>query len=100
MEEFVKCEFFVDGMHCAACELLIEKKLSKHKGVKKVDAQLANEKVYLEINRELNQDELREELSELITKDGYKLLSNKKNNHKINYKELTTALVIAGVFIG
>ena len=69
------CEFAVEGMHCAACEITIEKKLSKFKGVKKVDAKLNKNKVYLELAKDVNPEDVREDLSKLIEPAGYKLLS-------------------------
>ncbi|MBT7754815.1 MAG: heavy-metal-associated domain-containing protein, partial [Candidatus Magasanikbacteria bacterium] len=41
-------EFFVTGMHCAACELLIEKKCLEIPGVISVDASLSNESIKIE----------------------------------------------------
>jgi sulfite exporter TauE/SafE/copper chaperone CopZ len=34
------CTLYVDGMHCASCEILIEKKLLKENGIEAVDATL------------------------------------------------------------
>lgn len=34
------CTIYVDGMHCASCEVLIEKKLLKMEGVQSVDASM------------------------------------------------------------
>ena len=48
-KEFVyKYEYHVSGMHCPACELLVEKKIEKLKIVKNVNAVLSDKKVYLE----------------------------------------------------
>ncbi|WKZ30896.1 MAG: sulfite exporter TauE/SafE family protein [Candidatus Dojkabacteria bacterium] len=42
-QKYETCEYYVDGMHCAACELLIEKKiLKKYENVGSVDASLAD----------------------------------------------------------
>ena len=41
------CELYVEGMHCAACEILIEKKLKKVDGVTYVDAKLNDNKVII-----------------------------------------------------
>lgn len=37
-EDLKVCTYSVDGMHCAACEVLIEKKILKQNGVKSVEA--------------------------------------------------------------
>jgi len=43
-----ECTFYVKGMHCSSCELLIEKELLEKKGVKAVDASTSNETVTIE----------------------------------------------------
>lgn len=40
-----ECTLYAQGMHCASCEVLIEKKLLKHEKVESVDASQANGKV-------------------------------------------------------
>lgn len=40
--------YYVSGMHCSSCELLIEKKLLKQNGVKAVDVSLSNGSVRIE----------------------------------------------------
>ena len=42
-----QCTLYVDGMHCASCEILIEKKLLKQEGIESVDASLAKGKVQM-----------------------------------------------------
>ncbi|MBW7953575.1 MAG: sulfite exporter TauE/SafE family protein [Candidatus Dojkabacteria bacterium] len=45
MSKLKECVLYVDGMHCAACEVLIEKKLLEQSGVESVDASLKGAKV-------------------------------------------------------
>lgn len=33
--------YYVQGMHCPSCELLIEKEIKKHVGIDKVDVSLS-----------------------------------------------------------
>lgn len=40
--------YFVRGMHCASCELLIEKEILKISGVKSVEASIKNNEVLIE----------------------------------------------------
>jgi sulfite exporter TauE/SafE/copper chaperone CopZ len=89
-QQLQTCEFFVAGMHCAACELVIEKKLAKVAGVHKVDAKLAEHKVYITTERELNAAEL----TELIREDGYQIVAQQQQR-QINWRELGVAFVIA-----
>lgn len=41
------CTLYVDGMHCASCEVLIEKKLLRQDGIESVDASLKGNKVVI-----------------------------------------------------
>ena len=58
---------YVSGMHCATCEILIEKKLLKKDGIESVDASLKNNQVNLVVNQnyQLNLSELNQELASL-----------------------------------
>jgi sulfite exporter TauE/SafE/copper chaperone CopZ len=93
------CELFVEGMHCAACELVIEKKLSKFPGVKKVDAILSQNKVKLNLDGNVDIETIREDMSKLIEPDGYKL-SSEKQTLQVNWKEIQIAGIIAMIIIG
>ena len=94
------CEFSVEGMHCAACELLIEKNLSKFKGVKSVDVVLNQNKVYLELEEGIDSERIRQDLSSLIEPDGYRLIAgNELIKEKINYKDLIIGALIAVLFL-
>lgn len=44
--------YYVKGMHCASCEVLIEKKLLKIPGIKAVDASTANGRAVIEFEGE------------------------------------------------
>jgi sulfite exporter TauE/SafE/copper chaperone CopZ len=95
IQQDFNCQFYVEGMHCAACELLIEKKLSKIDGVKKVDAKLGEGKVFIEADRELTANEL----SQLVEGNGYKIVDKKQNSRSINYKELIIAFLITSIIV-
>ena len=47
-----KIVFKISGMHCASCAANIEQALKKEAGVNSVNVNLANEKLYLEIDRQ------------------------------------------------
>ena len=61
-----KYEYHVSGMHCPACELLVEKKIEKLEIIKNVNAVLSDKKVYLETGAEISSDELLAQVNELI----------------------------------
>jgi uncharacterized protein len=98
--DLIKCEFYVEGMHCAACELLIEKKLAKYQGIKNVDAKLTEGKVHLQLTTDVNQDELRADLNKLIEPDGYQLLAEKSDLQKNIVQEFSVGFIIAGTIMG
>jgi sulfite exporter TauE/SafE/copper chaperone CopZ len=98
MKENMKCEFNVEGMHCAACELVIEKKFSKYKGVKKVDAILSEGKVHIEFEGDQDIPKVQKELSALIEPDGYKLVDNFSEN-KVNWSQLVKGFGIAVIVV-
>ncbi|HSX39049.1 MAG TPA: sulfite exporter TauE/SafE family protein [Candidatus Saccharimonadales bacterium] len=66
MAEYTKKHtYFVEGMHCASCELLIEKKLLKNQGITKVKAFISQNRVEVAYTDELPSiDKLNEQFSE------------------------------------
>lgn len=91
-------QFNVDGMHCAACELVIEKKLSKLKGIKKVDAHLSECRVVIESEKEVST----QLLNAAVEGSGYRIYSGEKLISRTDSSELLygfgIALVIALLF--
>lgn len=85
--------YFVSGMHCASCEILIERKLLEFPGVKSVEASVKEGKVLLvceDIKPSL------EKLNKLFKKEGYRF--SEKPIEEKGGKEgnnLLLALVIA-----
>ncbi|MBI4250286.1 sulfite exporter TauE/SafE family protein, partial [Candidatus Uhrbacteria bacterium] len=64
------------GMHCASCEVLIERKLKKVPGVEGVSAQYANGEAELLCTREPQL----QELQQAIQKDGYTISHQQNRN--------------------
>ena len=60
--------FYIRGMHCASCEVLIEKKLLEIEGIKSADAQLALGQVAIEYEKEIPSTQL---LNQLFRKHNY-----------------------------
>lgn len=73
-KNLIKKKYYVEGMHCSSCEILIEKKLIKRDGVEAVDASLANCEldVVLEQGKFIDLNEVNRELEPL----GYKIKKN------------------------
>lgn len=96
--ENLTCELAIDGMHCAACEVLLEKKISKIKGVKSVNASLSNNKVKLKLDKDFDQKQLTSEINKLINDDGYSVNSGNKIE-KSSAKEYVIAIGISLIFV-
>ncbi len=62
-------KFFVSGMHCASCELLVEKKLLKIRGIKSVEASVGRGEVIIEYEGDLPEVS---KLNEIFREDNYK----------------------------
>lgn len=98
--------YSIKGMHCAACEVLIEKKLLEFPGVKAVDASLGNSEATIEYEGEKPNTE---QLNAMFKKDNYTFSENKssidtgvpENTGVINSTllGLTFAVVIIAVFL-
>lgn len=73
--EIKECKYFVDGMHCASCEVLIEKKvLKKLENVEYVDASLTSGEITL---RHTGEKPSADELSEMFKESGYRFSTRK-----------------------
>ena len=60
--------YYVEGMHCASCEILIEKKLSALKGIKSVEASTDKEAVFVVFER---QRPSASKLNEIFKRENY-----------------------------
>lgn len=90
--------FYVSGMHCQACVLLIEDKLKDYAGVAEVKAELNHREVVVSGQFSLGGEELAQAFTEIIKPDGY-TLSLEKPNHDRKWKEFYYALPLAAVII-
>lgn len=98
-----KCEYKVEGMHCAACELVIEKKFAKFPNMKNVNAILSKENVVFEIEGEIDEEKLFQEMNDAINPNGY-FVVREKVKEAINYPDLAKgfgfSLIVILLFIG
>jgi len=94
--------FYIEGMHCASCEILIEKKLLEIENIKSVEASTAKGEVLIEYD---NEKPTPHKLNEIFKKEGY-VFSNQpiKSVNDFKPKEifitLGAGLLIIAVFIG
>ena len=95
--------YFVKGMHCASCEVLIEKKLLESEGVKSVDASVGKGQVLIEYE---NNKPSAEKLNEFFKKENYifsdKPLETKNENPKNDWLIIIGSallLIVAFIFL-
>src|SRR3989344_2092476 len=75
--------YSVKGMHCAACEILIEKKLLELPGVKAVDASTADGKATIEYEGEKPRIDT---LNNIFKKDNYTFFENQIISEEVSEK--------------
>lgn len=98
-----KTIFFAKGMHCASCEILIEKKLLELDGIKVVNASVANNSVEIEYDK--NKPSV-SYLNRLFKKEGYTFSENNSFSDKKESKNkkgiiisILTAIIIILIFV-
>jgi uncharacterized protein len=98
MSQIKERRYYVAGMHCASCELLIEKKILEIKGVKSIEASNINNQILIEFEGEpmgVNS------LNQLFKQEGY-TFSDKpftKTEEKTKKDDWITVICFALIFI-
>lgn len=87
--------YYIQGMHCAACEIVIEKTIIKEKSVESVDASTSSGSVIVEYNspKTLSVNYF----NKLFKKDGYHFSLNNPTSEPV--ADPMTALLIGAAFI-
>jgi uncharacterized protein len=90
-------EYYVKGMHCASCEVLINKEVSKMPGVDKVKVSLADSsvKVYSDTNEFPKINTLDDALSEL----GYTFHNERPKNAPLARNDVLKVIGVFAAFI-
>ena len=100
--------YFVRRMHCASCEIILEKDILNLEGVKAVEASANKGKVVIEYDKEYPTEE---KLNNIFKKQGYLFSENKLNEKKgisliaknkdgnivVNKKQLKSFSITAGI---
>lgn len=86
------CTLFVSGMHCASCEVLIEKKLAKVEGVRSVKASLKDKKVEVTITD--NSPNI-EKMNKALVEHGYFLSKESEDQSPLTFNAIITGLGIS-----
>jgi len=89
--------YYVKGMHCSSCEILIEKKLLENEGVTSVEASTGKGEVTIEYRGERPKAE---KLSQIFRKDGYSF-SDSQDEIKsgLKVKDIILVIGIGALFI-
>ncbi len=90
--------WYVQGMHCPACETLIEKKLTKQQGVSHVQAKLATKQLTIAYDKDgghLSADNI----NAVIAKHGYSVTKEPSNQPRYNLNTIFTAMTFVGIVI-
>ena len=98
-QQLKKIKLKVHGMHCASCEVLVERKFKKVAGVEKVNVNHSNGHAEILYSKELNLNEL----NNLVKQDGYHVSfwhdrhkSEHQTEHKNTWKDY---FQIGGIFL-
>jgi len=75
--------YYIQGMHCASCELLIEKKVLKQDGIEVADASMSNQTLSISYHGKTPEIQT---LNSLFKADGYSF-SHEKKKQKQTWKQ-------------
>ncbi|MBI5731755.1 MAG: heavy-metal-associated domain-containing protein, partial [Candidatus Magasanikbacteria bacterium] len=89
--------YYVGGMHCASCEILIEKKLLEIENIKSVEASTAKGEALIEYDNERPSPH---KLNEIFKKEGYNFSDQPKETmNSFKTKEFIITLGIGLLII-
>ncbi len=86
-----KISLVTKGMHCASCEVLIEKKLLEMTGIKSVEAKAGNGEVLIEYTGE--KPDIKR-LNEIFKKENYVFSEHPPKNEEASAERSNGSLVI------
>jgi uncharacterized protein len=100
MSKSCELKFWVSGMKCSDCEIILEEALEKTVGVKKAIVSLDSGTAKVEILEEALETEILDKANKLLSEKGYSLSKTQiKNNPKTNWEEIIYAFAISLVII-
>lgn len=88
--------YAVKGMHCASCELLIEKKLREIKGIKKVKASTSQGKVIVEYE---DKKPTNEQLNQIFKENGYTFSEEQIAKPEISQKTNVIKIILIALAV-
>ncbi len=98
MSKTKKITYYIKGMHCHSCELLIEDKISRIKGVKNVQASTAKNQVIIDYNNSNNISV--DKLNQMFEDHGYIFKEkNSLSNNSLSKKDYFISFLISFAII-
>ncbi|MDO8486630.1 MAG: sulfite exporter TauE/SafE family protein [Candidatus Staskawiczbacteria bacterium] len=88
--------YYIEGMHCASCEIIVEKKLLELTGVKSVNASISNGRAIIEYEGQLPDIN---KLNNIFKKDNYTFF-NKPYDKNTTSKSINKTLVAFNIAMG
>jgi uncharacterized protein len=92
----IRKTYFVQGMHCSACETFIERTVRNIKGIKKVRVSLTDSRIIIEAESQQSLPSVYK-LNQLFNKDGYSF--SEKNQNPVQGNSIKNTLVVAVIFL-
>lgn len=92
--------FHVTGTHCASCKILIEDILGRQDGVEAVKVNLKNEVIEVVTAKDQVATELADNLSAVISKNGYALSLQKMTGNAVHKKDTWIAIPLGFGVLG
>ena len=91
--------FYVEGMHCQACELFVERKLSQIEGVTSVKAKLSQQNACVEFVSGTATDNFITKANDLLKDSEYRLTAAPVTAQPLNKNQLIQAFFIACLLV-
>ncbi|MFA4890186.1 MAG: sulfite exporter TauE/SafE family protein [Candidatus Paceibacterota bacterium] len=88
--------YYVKGMHCASCEIFIEKKILEMEGVKLTDASVSNGKVLIEYD---SAPPAVEKLNKIFKENGYVFSSYPFQKEHLSKNSIASIIIISAVVV-
>lgn len=93
----MQCKFYIKGIHCPACKLLIEDIVYENKDISYVAVHIKKQTIELVSEVPMSEEDLIQQLNAVLKPHNYSVLLDKSLQKK-DYASLTTAVPI-GLFI-
>lgn len=95
----IKKRYFVKGMHCSTCEILIKQDINNISGINKTEVSLSKGHVVIHAEKSSHIPS-KNKLNDLFEELGYTFHSQKPKEQKLNANDIYKVIAIALLFVG